>query len=214
MQPKITNSFGFYAILTDPVRGYEYVTQLLIDYKIAFVQLRMKNATNKNVLDVAQKMRKLTLGTSTKLIINDYPEIAAQTSADGMHIGQTDMPYSEVRSIVGESSIIGMSTHSPFQTKEACMHKPDYIGIGPVYPTPTKIIADPVIGIATMHTMLELSTVPAVAIGGISLETLPDVIRGGARNFCMVRPINSTREPEPVLKAILETYILTLKELE
>jgi len=213
MQPKIIDSFGFYAILTDPVRGYEYVTQLLIDYTIAFVQLRMKNAVPERVLPIAQKMRKLTQGTSTKLIINDYPEIAVQTGADGVHIGQTDMPYSAVRTLVGNSAIIGISTHSPHQTAEACKLQPDYIGIGPVFPTPTKVLSDPVLGITTMNTMLSLTTVPAVAIGGIALETLPDVIRGGARNFCMVRPINSSREPERILKAILETYATTLKEL-
>jgi thiamine-phosphate pyrophosphorylase len=173
----------------------------------------MKNALSEHVLPVAQKMRKLTLGTSTKLIINDYPEIAALTGADGVHIGQTDMPYSAVRAIVGDSSIIGISTHSPNQAAEACRLEPDYIGVGPVFPTPTKVIPDPVLGISTMHSMISRATVPAVAIGGISLETLPDVIRGGARNFCMVRPINSAQEPERILKAILKTYAATLREL-
>ena len=213
MQPKIIHDFGFYAILTNPLRGYDYVTQLLVDNTIAFVQLRMKNATPQQVLPIAASMRKLTQGTSTRLIINDYPDVAAQLNADGVHIGQSDMAYDAVRRIVGETSIIGISTHSPHQMTKACNLSPDYIGIGPVFPTPTKVIPDPVLGINTMHLMLSQATVPAVAIGGITLETLPDVIRGGARNFCMVRPLNSTNEPAQVLKAILKTYSETLETL-
>ncbi len=197
---------GFYAILTDPLRGYEYLTRVLIDYGVTVVQLRMKEAGPEAILPVAEMMRKATAGTATRFIINDYPALAARVGADGVHVGQSDLPYEEVRKIVGNRAIIGLSTHSPAQVRAACALNPDYIGVGPVFPTPTKKIPDPVLGIDAMGEMISLSTVPAVAIGGITLGKLPDVLRGGARNFCMVRPVNQTSEPEKVIREILKIW--------
>jgi thiamine-phosphate pyrophosphorylase len=198
--------FGFYAILTDPVRGYEYCARLCVDYEVAFVQLRMKDAPAQTVEETARIMRAITTGTKTKLIVNDDPEIARRTGADGVHIGQGDMPYSQARAIVGDAALIGMSTHSKEQMKKACALKPDYVGIGPVYATPTKKNPDPVIGLDGMKEMLAVATVPAVAIGGITLENLSLVLEAGARNFCMVRPLTQAAEPEKVLKEILKIY--------
>jgi thiamine-phosphate pyrophosphorylase len=206
MRQNTPQSFGFYAILTDPERGYEYMTRLLVEYRIRFVQLRMKDAPPQAVLAVAKTMRTLTAGTETRFIVNDYPDIAKKAGADGVHVGQSDMAYGEVRRIVGEEAVVGLSTHSPLQTNAACALHPDYIGIGPVYATPTKKTPDPVLGLGVMKDMISLSTVPAVAIGGISLDNLPDVLAAGAKNFCMVRPINQTSQPEKALKAILKTY--------
>jgi thiamine-phosphate pyrophosphorylase len=206
MQVKIPPDFGFYGILTGPLRGYEYLTEILVAREIAFVQLRVKDAPPELIAPIALKMLRLTEGTKTKLIINDDPDLAVRVQADGVHIGQNDMPFREARKIVGEKAVIGISTHTVSQVEQVCAVSPDYIGIGPVFPTPTKKVPDPVIGIETMRAMLAAATVPAVAIGGITLENLPDVLRGGARNFCMVRPLNQSREPEKVLKEIVRIY--------
>jgi thiamine-phosphate pyrophosphorylase len=206
MQTKIPVEFGFYAILTDPLRGYEYLTELLVEHRIAFVQLRMKESPLEAIEAAARAMRTITSGSSTRLIVNDFPALAKKVGADGVHLGQSDMRYPEARDIVGQNAIIGISTHSSLQTIAACSLRPDYIGVGPVFPTPTKKNPDPVIGIPTMKEMLSLSTAPAVAIGGISLKTLPAVLEAGARNFCMVRPINQASNPEKVLKEILKVY--------
>jgi thiamine-phosphate pyrophosphorylase len=203
---KISDPFGYYAILTDPVCGYEYCTKLLVDYEIAFVQLRMKDKSEDIILETARAMREITRGTKTRLIINDNPNIAKTIGADGVHVGQNDMPFNEARNIVGGEAIIGMSTHSVQQMRDACRLKPDYVGVGPVYATPTKKIPNPVIGIEGMREMLAHATVPAVAIGGITLGNLPLVLEAGAKNFCMVRPITTAQEPETVLKEILKVY--------
>jgi thiamine-phosphate pyrophosphorylase len=202
----IPSSFGFYAILTDPVRGYEYCTRLCVDYEIAFVQLRMKDAPDNSVMAVAETMRAATEGTKTRFIVNDRPDIARAVGADGVHIGQTDVPYAEARKAVGKDAIVGISTHSKSQVQAACGMQPDYIGCGPVYATPTKKVPDPVIGIDGLRDMLSAATVPAVAIGGITLENLPAVLSAGARNFCMVRPITTAQKPEDVLKETLKIY--------
>jgi thiamine-phosphate pyrophosphorylase len=203
---KISDSFGFYAILTDPVRGYEYCTKVLVDNEIAFIQLRMKDKPEDLILETARAMHEIILGTKTRLIINDNPIIAKAVGADGVHVGQNDMPYNEARNIVGEEAIVGVSTHSLKQMQDACRLKPDYVGVGPVYATPTKKKPDPVIGIDGMKKMLAQATVPAVAIGGITMEKLPQVLEAGARNFCMVRPITTAKEPEKVVREIIKIY--------
>ncbi len=206
MTMKVPSTFGLYAILTDPVKGYEYTAKLFVDYKIAFIQLRMKKEPENVIRKTAERLLTIIAGSASRLIINDFPDIAVAVGADGVHIGQDDMPYEKARSIVGPDAIIGISTHSPDQTLRACLLKPDYIGIGPVYPTPTKSLRDPVISIDGMKEMLLSATVPAVAIGGIGLSNLRDVLGAGARNFCMVRQLMQADDPEKVLKEILKIY--------
>jgi thiamine-phosphate pyrophosphorylase len=206
MKTKTPSSFGLYAILTDPSKGYEYMTRLFVDYQIAFIQLRMKKESQEIIKLTAEKLLKIIDGSNSRLIINDSPEIAAQVNAHGVHIGQHDIPYEKARSIAGETSIIGISTHSPFQTIKACALMPDYIGVGPVFPTPTKVNPDPVITINGLKEMLAQTTVPAVAIGGIDLSNLRDVLFAGAKNFCMVRQLMNAVNPENTLKEVLAIY--------
>jgi len=198
--------FGFYSVLTDPLKGYDYMTSLLVDNGVRFVQLRMKDVPDEVIIDTALRMRKITDGTDTLLIINDNPRIAVKVGADGVHIGQNDMPYKQARSIVGNDMIIGISTHSTQQATDACLKQPDYIGAGPVFPTPTKKIPDPAIGIDGMKEILKVSTVPTVCIGGIDLKNLPQVLDAGAENFCMVRQFTQSENPGLVLKEILRIY--------
>lgn len=198
--------FGFYSVLTNPMKGYEYLTQLVVDYGIAFVQLRIKEGSADEILKIAIRMREITQGTATKLIINDFPDIALKVSADGTHIGQDDLAIEELRALMDNDHIIGLSTHSPAQTADACARKPDYIGVGPVYKTPTKKNADPVIGIAGMKEMLSAATVPAVVIGGIDFSNIRDVLDAGAKNFCMVRQLTSSENPEEILKKTTDIY--------
>jgi thiamine-phosphate pyrophosphorylase len=205
-------SFGFYAVLTDPVRGYEYCTKMCVDHEILFVQLRMKDAPEKEIVTTAEAMRKITSGTKTKLIINDSPHIAELVHADGVHVGQGDMPYADARKIVGKNAIIGISTHSAASMKAACALEPDYVGMGPVFATATKKDADPVIGLEGLKDMLAIATVPVVAIGGITLENLPDVYAAGVRNFCMMQSLMQATDPGKVLREILKRYKGCLQE--
>lgn len=203
---KFPEQFGFYAILTNPLAGYEECTQILVDAGVTFVQLRIKGGEKSEVLRIAQKMRAITLGSVTRLIINDYPDVALESGADGVHLGQDDMSYNEARSLLGPDAIIGISTHSVSQTRSACELCPDYIGVGPVFPTPTKEKPDPVIGAAGMKRMLARATVPAVSIGGIDLLNLRLVLEAGAKNFCMVRQFTQSTQPQNVLKKIKRIY--------
>lgn len=200
----IPDSFGLYGILTNPVRGYDYLTKLLVDNEIRFIQLRMKNGTDYEKLKVAEEMRKITEGTNSWLIINDSAQIAKDSDADGVHVGQGDMTVSEVRQIVGMEKIVGLSTHNPDETTASKAEEVNYVGVGPVYTTPTKDIPDPVLGLDTMKEMIDIASVPAVTLGGIDFDRLPLVLEKGSRNYSMVRPLCSSEDPAVELAKILE----------
>ncbi len=203
---KIEDNFGFYAILTDPIKGYEYTAEILAELEIPFVQLRDKQNSEFKILKTAEKLTKIFEQSNTKFIVNDHVQITHDCGAHGVHLGQDDTAFDEARLILGEEKIIGISTHNPDQTKAANDLMPDYIGIGPVYKTPTKDIPDPVLGLDTMKEMVDIAKIPAVCIGGISEERLPDVLKAGARNFCMVRPVCQTEDPKKSVQNILRIY--------
>ena len=186
--------FGFYGILTNPAVGYEELTRVMVEKNVKIIQLRIKDASPPEVLDLAKRLRPL-IPSHITYIINDDPHIARACGADGVHLGQADMTYSDARELLGPDAVIGLSTHNPQQTIDACKLNPSYIGIGPVYATPTKKIPDPVLGISGMQKMLAVSTVPAVCLGGIDHDNVDDVLAGGAKNICAVRCINASANP-------------------
>jgi thiamine-phosphate pyrophosphorylase len=185
---------GLYGILTDPVVGYERLAAIMAAKGLRAIQLRIKDAPRTEVVAVARRVRAI-VPAGVAFIVNDDPEIASEVRADGVHLGQDDMPYREARRLLGEAAIIGLSTHNPAQTAAACALGPDYIGVGPVFATPTKKIPDPVLGLDGMRRMLEIATVPAVAIGGIDRGNAESVVAAGAESLCAVRCINAATDP-------------------
>ena len=187
--------FGLYLVMTDPVVGYERCCEAAVRAGVRMVQLRMKDRPREEIVAVGKALRRITAGSRTNLIINDDPSIAAEVGADGVHVGQGDMPVAEVRRRYPSLRIVGLSTHNPDQARAAIDQKPDYIGVGPVFATPTKKIPDPVLGTELAGKMIAAVPYPAVAIGGINAENLPDVIRAGARNWSVVRAVCGSTDP-------------------
>jgi thiamine-phosphate pyrophosphorylase len=171
----------------------------------------MKQASEHEVLRTAEKIRKITMGTDTLFIVNDSPHIACKVGADGVHLGQDDMRSDEALVILGKEVVVGLSTHNSAQTGLACIEAPSYVGAGPVHKTPTKAIADPAIGVDGLSRMLAIATVPVVAIGAIDASNLAEVMAAGARNFCSVRPVNQTENPEKAIKELLKIYYRNLR---
>ncbi|MBP5319880.1 MAG: thiamine phosphate synthase [Kiritimatiellae bacterium] len=194
--------FGLYVVLTDPVVGYATCCEALVRAGVRMVQLRMKEARREEIVAVATELRAITAGTPTRFIVNDDPSIAAEVHADGVHVGQSDMPVAEVRRRYPELGIVGLSTHSLEQALAAKAAAPDYIGVGPVYPTPTKKIPDPVLGVDRAIEMIQAVPFPAVAIGGLNAETLPGLIRRGARNWAVVRAVCGAADPYAAVRAL------------
>ena len=197
------NDFGLYLVVTDPVAGYAKCAEAAVRAGVRMVQLRMKRASRDAILREAREMRAVTAGTDTLFIVNDDPEIASAVGADGVHVGQGDMPPNEVRRRYPDLRIVGLSTHNPAQVLAAEGEVVDYIGVGPVFPTPTKEIPDPVLGLDMMREMISLSSRPAVAIGGIDAGSIPQVIAAGVRNYAVVRAVCKAADPYTALLSLL-----------
>jgi thiamine-phosphate pyrophosphorylase len=202
---------GLYGILTDPVVGYERLAAIMVGKGLRVIQLRIKDAPRDEVVAVARRVRAV-VPPGVAFIVNDDPEIALAVGADGVHLGQDDMPYREARRLLGDAAVIGLSTHNPAQTAAACALGPDYVGVGPVFATPTKKVPDPVIGLDGMRRMLALATVPAVAIGGIDHSNVAAVVAAGAEHVCAVRCVNGSGDPGSEIDRIL--HVLETKEEE
>ena len=196
------NPFGLYLVITDPATSYETCAEAAVRAKLRIIQLRMKHASREQIVATAKNLRAITAGTQTLFIVNDEPEIAAEVGADGVHLGQGDMPIPLARERFPSLKIFGLSTHSPAQVEAAKTLKPDYIGVGPVYTTPTKAIHDATLGLETLSQMLAAAHSPAVAIGGIDETRLPEVLRAGAKNFAVVRAVCASADPYAAIRRL------------
>ena len=198
--------FGFYLVITNPVVGYAKCAEAAVRAGVKIVQLRMKHASREDVLREGRELRRVTAGTGTLFIVNDDPSIASEVGADGVHVGQGDMAPAEVRSRYPELKVVGLSTHNMDQVRASIAQPIDYIGVGPVYATPTKDIPDPTLGLDTMSRMIAAAAHPAVAIGGIDASRLPDVISAGARNYAVVRAVCQSEDPySAILKLVVDS---------
>jgi thiamine-phosphate pyrophosphorylase len=196
--------FGFYLVMTNPAVGYTECAKAAVRAGVRIIQLRMKHAGREEILREAKAVREVTRGTDTLFIVNDDPSIAAEVGADGVHVGQDDMSVAEVRKRYPSLKIVGLSTHSPAQALAAIPQKPDYIGVGPVYATPTKDIPDPTLGVDTAVQMINSVPFPAVAIGGLDFERAEGIVKAGARNFAVVRAVCASQDPYSAMKRLMD----------
>ena len=171
------------------------------------LQLRAKGRDIGEIRDVAKEIFPICRATGVPFIINDYPELSAELDADGVHIGQDDGPLAAAREMIGSGKIIGRSTHSLAQARAALDEGFDYIGFGPLFPTPTKL-GRPGIGLADISVMQSDvgSKIPAFCIGGIKRANLPEVIAAGARRVVIVSDLltaddveSATREARKII---------------
>lgn len=198
------NDFGLYLVITNPVVGYAKCAEAAVKAGVKMIQLRMKHASREDILREAREMRRVTDGTDTLFIVNDDPQMAAEVGADGVHVGQDDISPAEVRKRFPDLRIVGLSTHNMDQVHASTSQPIDYIGVGPVYATPTKDIPDPTLGLETMGSMIAAAAHPAVAIGGIDAQRRPAVLASGARNYAVVRAVCQSREPYLAIRELME----------
>lgn len=206
--PAVPLAYGLYGILTSPAIGYVELARVMVACGLRFVQLRIKDAPDEPIRAAAEAVRAVVPAGSF-FIVNDRPDIARDVGADGVHVGQDDMSVELARAVVGAGAIIGLSTHSQDQTHAACAAleraRPSYIGVGPVYATPTKTNPDPTIGIDGMRSMLAIADaagMSAVALGGIDDTNIRAVFGARARNICAVRYINQAPTAAAAERAI------------
>jgi thiamine-phosphate pyrophosphorylase len=159
------------------------------------VQLRDKILADDELVAVAHAARALCEQLGLLLIVNDRPFVASEAGADGVHVGQDDAPVADVRELVGEEMLIGLSTHTPEQIDTSDPALLDYIGVGPVHETPTKP-GRPAVGTELVRYAAAHSPVPFFAIGGLDAENLAEAIDAGASRVCVLRAITDAADPE------------------
>ena len=177
---------GFYGITDDRYGCVESALKLL-EFGAKIIQYRCKRLTDKEMFEQALKIRKLTREKGVLFIVDDRADIALAVEADGVHVGDKDLPPCVIRKFAPEGFIIGLSTHSLEDVKNAgCC---DYIGVGPVFPTTTKEKPHKPLGVELAREMVKASRVPAYLIGGITLENIDLISDIGAKGFVSVSDV-------------------------
>lgn len=168
---------------------------------VTCVQLRMKQASYETFLTTAQKMKQLCRAYHVPFIVNDHAEIARMVQADGLHIGQKDLAYSDARQIVGPDLPIGVSVHTVEQAQRAEKEGAAYLGVGSLFPTSSKSDAE-FVSLDTLKKIQAHVSIPIVVIGGINLKTLPKVLPYQPDGVALISAILSANDPEAAAKRI------------
>ena len=188
---------SLYAILDPSLIQQPVVTfaKTLSDAGVRLFQLRDKRASSRQIFAEASELASALAPLDARLILNDRPDIAAIVRAGGVHVGQEDLSVEAARRICGPQCWVGVSTHDLQQLREADGTSADYIAVGPVFPTATKENPDPVVGIDFLREARKLTRKPLVAIGGITVESAPDVFRAGADSVAVIRDLLLASDP-------------------
>ncbi len=169
---------------------------------VTMVQLREKEASTRAFVELAMAIKKILQPAKVPLIINDRLDVALAVDADGVHIGQEDMPYLLTRQLLGPDKIIGLSVENYEQALEANRLDVDYIGISPVYTTPTKSELEQGLGLKETARIVKVSVHPSVAIGGINFNTAREVLQTGVDGIAVVSAICSAPSPQQATKEL------------
>lgn len=183
-----------YPITDRRLSGLSHAEQVtrLIEGGATLIQLRDKHSTPAEFYREAAAALKVAREQGVRLIINDRVDIALALNADGVHLGQTDMPAEAARRLLGPQAIIGFSTHNLEQAKRATALPVDYLAFGPVFPTSTKEHPDPTTGLDALREISAIKgSMPLVAIGGISFETGIEVLESGADSLSLIAQLLS-----------------------
>ena len=160
----------------------------MIEGGVGILQIRAKGLSERVAVEAALAVRKVIAGSGVPLILNDYPHLVDEAGADGVHVGQDDLPVAEARAASSRPILVGQSTHSLAQAEAAVAEQPDYIGFGPLFATPTKPDYTP-IGMEDIRAAHRRVDLPIFCIGGVKLENLPAVLAAGARRVVIVSGI-------------------------
>jgi thiamine-phosphate pyrophosphorylase len=163
------------------------------------IQLREKAADDSALIAAARPFRQAADEHAALFILNDRPDLVAACDADGVHVGQDDLPVAEARRIAGPDALVGLSTHSAAQLDSACAargdDRPDQLSVGPIWETPTKE-RRPATGLRLVQHAARAATLPWFGIGGIDTENVDSVVAAGARRIVVVRAIRDAEDPE------------------
>ncbi|MEA2107650.1 MAG: thiamine phosphate synthase [Bacteroidota bacterium] len=195
-------------LVTDRVlslgRSLDWVIEKAVRGGTTIVQLREKSLETKDFIDEAIRIKKLLKPYRVPLLVNDRVDVAMAVKADGVHLGQNDMPYEMARKLLGKDSIIGLSVENYEQAEQTNKMDVDYIGISPVYTTPTKKELTKEIGLEGVEKITEISQHLSIGIGSIKAHNAGDIIKAGADGVAVVSGICSADDPEAAAKELRE----------
>ncbi len=178
-----------YAII-DPARAGGRLPALLarelLSAGVRLIQIRDKHASSRKLYETCSELKELLRNSNCRLIVNDRADVARAADADGVHLGQDDLPVEMARGILARDKWIGRSTHSLDQVLEADRSTADYIAFGPIFPTASKENPDPVVGLQGLREVRRVTRKPLVAIGGITLQNACEVLVAGADSVAVI----------------------------
>ncbi len=183
---------GLYLILdpsVSPTTSLSDALRQAAQAGVRIVQYRNKTASMKEAYVEALPLRKLAAELGMLFITNDRCDLALAVEADGVHLGQGDLPLDLARKVMGPDRLIGISTHNPAQVRVASAGKPDYLGFGPIFKPGSKQDHDPVVGIEGLRAIRALTALPIFAIGGITVENVGEVMKAGANGVAVISAI-------------------------
>jgi thiamine-phosphate pyrophosphorylase len=180
------------------LEAFDHLAKVLVESQVNVIQLRDKTLPDRALLERARRLRELTRGTSTMFIVNDRPDLAVLAQADGVHVGQDELSVHEVRKVVGPQMLIGVSTHTLEQARQAVLDGADYIGCGPTFPSSTKAF-DAFAGLEFLRQVAAEISLPAFAIGGIDVENAEQVVSTGMQRIAVSGAVVNASEPAAVV---------------
>jgi len=183
---------GLYVILDPSVRPDRPLMEVLNAAAAGHVrifQYRNKTASMKDALTEAGPLRRRARELNVLFLVNDRCDLALAINADGVHLGQSDLPYLKARQLLGEQKYIGLSTHNADQVKEAEQLRPDYIGFGPIFTPASKTDHDPVVGVEGLTRVRALTSLPLFAIGGIQTQHVRPLMEAGANGIAVISAV-------------------------
>ena len=197
---------GLYVILDPsvcPARPLVEVLTTAVEAGASLFQYRNKTASMKEAYVEALALRRAAAKAGVLFIVNDRCDLALAVDADGVHLGQGDLPLDMAKKVMGPDKLIGISTHNPYQVREATAGKPDYLGFGPIFKPGSKQGHDPVVGLEGLRAMRSLTSLPVFAIGGIQIGQVGEVMRAGANGVAIISAILKAPDISLAVKAFL-----------
>ena len=198
---------GLYIILDPsvcPPRPLIEVLETAAEAGAVLFQYRNKTASMKDAYVEALPLRQAAAKAGVLFIVNDRCDLALAIDADGVHLGQGDLPLNLARKVMGSEKLIGISTHSPTQVRDATAGKPDYLGFGPIFTPGSKQDHDPVVGLEGLRAIRSLTPLPVFAIGGIHLDRVDDVLRAGANGVAVISAILKAPDISHAVRSFLD----------
>ena len=178
------------------------IVRAAVEGGVTCVQLREKECSTLQFIEQAMAVKDFLRDHGVPLIINDRVDVALAVAADGVHLGQTDMPLKAARRILGDSMIIGISAESLEDAIEAERGGADYLGVSPIYATPTKTDTAPPLGLKGLRAIREAVKLPLVGIGGLNRDNAAEVIRSGGDGVAVVSAIVAAGDPEAAARTL------------